>query len=69
MVLRKSRLFFDRYRAVNGYYIYGGRKEPFGVHSFPPEMVRFDELVGELDDEAGDLARSGETWRLERVDR
>lgn len=69
VVLKKSRLFFDRYRAVNGYYIYGGRKEPFGVHSFPPEMTRFDELVGELDDEARDLARSGETWRLERVDR
>lgn len=69
VVLRKGRLFFDRYRAVNGYYIYGGRKEPFGVHSFPPEMVRFDELVGDLDDEARDLARSGEAWRLERVDR
>lgn len=69
VVLRKSRLFFDRYRAVNGYYIYGGRKEPFGVHSFPPEMARFDELVGELDDEAHDLARSDEVWRLERVDR
>ena len=69
VVLRKSRLFFDRYRAVNGYYIYGGRKEPFGVHSFPPEMARFDELVGELDDEAHDLARRDEVWRLERVDR
>ena len=69
VVLHKSRLFFDRYRAVNGYYIYGGRKEPFGVHSFPPEMARFDELVGELDDEARDLARSDEVWRLERVDR
>ncbi len=69
VVLRKSRLFFDRYRAVNGYYIYGGRKEPFGVHSFPPEMARFDELVGELDGEAAELARSDEVWRLERVDR
>ncbi len=69
VVLRKGRLFFDRYRAVNGYYVYGGRKEPFGVHSFPPEMVRFDELVGELDREATELARSGEVWRLERVDR
>lgn len=69
VVLKKSRLFFDRYRAVNGYYIYGGRKEPFGVHSFPPEMVRFDELVGELDREAMALARSSEAWRLERVDR
>lgn len=69
VVLHKSRLFFDRYRAVNGYYIYGGRKEPFGVHSFPPEMARFDELVGELDDEAAALARSDEVWYLERVDR
>ena len=69
VVLKKSRLFFDRYRAVNGYYIYGGRKEPFGVHSFPPEMARFDERVGDLDDEAAALARSGEVWQLERVDR
>lgn len=69
VVLRKSRLFFDRYRAVNGYYIYGGRKEPFGVHSFPPEMARFDELIGELDREAMASARSGELWLLERVDR
>lgn len=68
-VVHKSRLFFDRYRAVNGYYIYGGRKAPFGIHSFPPEMVRFDELVGELDRKAMALARSGEVWRLERVDR
>ncbi len=68
-VLQKSRLFFDRYRAVNGYYIYGGRKEPFGVHSFPPEMERFDELVNELEDEATELARSSETWQLLRVDR
>ena len=67
-VLTKSRLFFDRYRAVNGYYIYGGRKEPFGVHSFPPEMKRFDELVGDLDKQAAALARTDETWRLERVD-
>ncbi len=68
-VLQGSRLFFDRYRAVNGYYIYGGRKEPFGVHSFPPEMERFDARVSELDAEAGDLSRSGKTWRLLRVDR
>ncbi len=69
VVLRKSRLFFDRYRAVNGYYIYGGRKEPFGVHSFPPEMVRFDELIGDLDLQAMALARSNEVWYLERADR
>jgi hypothetical protein len=45
----KNRLFFDKWRAVNGYYIYGGRKEPFGVISFPPEMQRFEERVTEYD--------------------
>ncbi len=49
LIDEKNQLFFDRYRAINGYYIYGGRKEPFGVVSFPPEMSRFDELVAELD--------------------
>ncbi len=47
--IRKNRLFFDRWRAVNGFYIYGGRKEPFGVLSFPPEMKRFDELANGID--------------------
>ena len=63
-VLRKSRLFFDRYRAVNGVYIYGERKDRFGVVSFPPEMARFDELVAQLDGEVSELARSNEVWRL-----
>jgi hypothetical protein len=45
--VHKNQLFFDRWRAVNGFYIYGGRKEPFGVQSFPPELARFDELVAE----------------------
>jgi len=43
----KNRQFFDKWRAVNGYYVYGGRKEPFGVVNFPPEMRRFDELIAE----------------------
>ena len=49
VVIEKNTLFFDRWRAVNGYYIYGGRKQPFGVVSFPPEMNRFDELVHSLE--------------------
>jgi hypothetical protein len=49
----KNRLFFDKYRAVNGYYIYGGRKEPFGVISFPPEMERFEVRVGEFETTIG----------------
>jgi hypothetical protein len=50
-VTYKNQLFFDRYRAVNGYYIYGGRKEPFGVLSFPPEMAEFDALTAKADGE------------------
>ena len=31
----KNLQFFYDYRAVNGYYIYGGRKKPFGVDQLP----------------------------------
>lgn len=48
-IVAKNRLFYDRWRAINGFYIYGGRKEPFGVVSFPAEMERYDELVIEHD--------------------
>lgn len=53
----KNQLFFDRWRAVNGYYIYGGRKEPFGVISFPPEMQRFDSRIAEFDQQLHQLAQ------------
>jgi lysophospholipase L1-like esterase len=55
-VVAKDRLFFDRYRAVNGYYIYGERRRPFGVENFPAEMARFDERVAELDHQIHQLA-------------
>ena len=34
-VLEKNLQFFYDYRAINGCYIYGGRKAPFGVVNFP----------------------------------
>lgn len=39
-VKQKNQFWFYRYRAVNGEYIYGRRKEPFGVHNFPGEFRR-----------------------------
>lgn len=45
----KNKHFFYRWRAVNGEYIYGRRKEPFGVVSFPSEMKKLDEMVASLD--------------------
>lgn len=66
----KNGLYFDRWRAVNGYYIYGGRKEPFGVISFPPEMQRYDERVAELDGKIAGMAaeRPSSLYELVQID-
>lgn len=37
------------YRAVNGYYIYGGRKKPFGVVNFPSEFVKLRNMIAKRD--------------------
>lgn len=48
-VKEKSQQWWYRHRAVNGFYIYGGRKDPFGSISFPGEMHNFDLLVAAHD--------------------
>ena len=48
--------FYD-YRAVNGFYIYGGRKKPFGVVNFPPEIEKLRKMVS---------VRDGRVWSLAR---
>jgi hypothetical protein len=54
----KNQLFFYRWRAVNGEYIYGRRKEPFGVVNFPPEMQKLEDLIGAREKEIWNMARS-----------
>jgi hypothetical protein len=54
-IRQKNELFFLRWRAVNGEYIYGRRKEPFGVVNFPAEMRQLEQMIQE---------REGEIWRL-----
>jgi glucose/arabinose dehydrogenase len=44
-VQEKNRQFFFDYRAVNGCYIYGGRKAPFGIVNFPAEMAKLREMI------------------------
>ena len=46
-VLRKNRLFFQRWRPVNTEYVYGRRHEPFGSNNFPDEMIQLDQLIEE----------------------
>ncbi|MEO8428028.1 MAG: SGNH/GDSL hydrolase family protein [Verrucomicrobiota bacterium] len=50
--------FFMKYRAVNGEYIYGRRKEPFGVVNFPKEREFQEQLVAEMDARIHELAKS-----------
>ena len=57
-VREKNELFFYRWRAVNGEYIYGRRKEPFGVVNFPAEMQKLEEMIRAKEEEIWRLARS-----------
>jgi hypothetical protein len=53
-VIRKERLFMDRYRAHNGEYIYGRRAAPGGGNagnpSFSTEFARLDRLLAEAEE-------------------
>src|SRR5690606_11080780 len=44
-VNEKNLQFWYDYRAVNGYYIYGGRKAPFGVVNFPAEFAKLRKMI------------------------
>jgi len=48
-VLEKNLQFWYDYRAVNGYYIYGGRKAPFGVVNFPAEFAKLRKMIHNRD--------------------
>lgn len=49
LVVEKNKQFFFRWRPINGEYVYGRRREPFGIVSFPPEMEQLDKMIAELD--------------------
>jgi hypothetical protein len=48
-VNEKNLQFFYDYRAVNGYYIYGDRKAPFGIVNFPAEFARLRKMIAARD--------------------
>ncbi len=49
-VQEKNLQFFYDYRAVNGFYIYGGRKDPFGTVNFPREFEVLREMIANRDE-------------------
>jgi hypothetical protein len=55
-IAEKNELFFHRWRAVNAEYIYGRRREPFGVEHFPEEMDKLERLTDEQDQQIHQLA-------------
>ena len=57
--------FFMKYRAVNGEYIYGRRKEPFGVVNFPKEREFQEQLVAEKDGRIHELAKAVGSLKVE----
>jgi hypothetical protein len=48
-VNEKNLQFWYDYRAVNGFYIYGDRKNPFGVVNFPDEFVKLRKMIANRD--------------------
>ena len=59
-VNEKNLQFFYDNRAVNGYYIYGDRKKPFGVVNFPAEFQKLRKMIAKRDRRIWKVAR-GET--------
>lgn len=61
----KGWIWFKRWRPVNGAYVYGGRREPFGVVNFPAEMAGADRMIADLERQiAGDAERLQGRWDL-----
>ena len=44
-ILEKDLQYFYDVRAINGFYIYGGRKAPFGIVNFPEEFVKLRKMI------------------------
>ena len=56
-VNEKNLQFFYDHRAVNGFYIYGGRKNPFGVVNFPVEFAKLRKMIASRDERVWAVAQ------------
>lgn len=56
-VQEKNLQFYYDYRAVNGCYIYGGRKAPFGIINFPAEFAKLRKMIEIRERRIWDVAR------------
>lgn len=56
-VIDKSWVHHQDYRMLNGWYVYGGRNTPFGVHNFPLEFAKIRKMVAKRDRYVWDIAQ------------
>jgi glucose/arabinose dehydrogenase len=56
-VQEKNLQFYYDYRAVNGCYIYGGRKAPFGIVNFPAEFAKLRKMIQNREHRVWDIAQ------------
>ncbi len=56
-VNEKNLQFYYDHRAVNGFYIYGGRKNPFGTVNFPGEFEKLRKMTAIRDRRIWDIAQ------------
>ncbi len=56
-VVEKNEYWFYRWRPHNTEYIFGRRRRPFGIVSFPPEMAAWDRLIAEKERELEQLSQ------------
>jgi hypothetical protein len=72
LIDEKNRLFFHRWRAHNGEYIYGRRSQKFkhnaGNEQFPEEMAEIERLIGEYEEQVHATAVPAvHTYKIERA--
>ena len=58
-VQEKNKQFYYDYRSVNGCYIYGQRKTPFGVTNFPAEFAKLRKMIAVRDGRIWQTANGG----------
>lgn len=56
-VIEKDKQFWYDYRAINGCYIYGGRKAPFGIVNFPAEFAKLRKMIQKREQRIWAVAR------------
>lgn len=57
LIVEKNKQFFFRWRPINGEYVYGRRRDPFGVISYPPEMAQWDKMIIALEQKIHSAAK------------